>query len=177
MSKVLVITYSYTGTSLQLAKRLCDLRGWTLGQIEETKPRKGAFGTWRCVLDSLLRRRPKIDYFGPLPARFDTVVLISPIWMTRLAGPMRSFVARYKAQLRDFAVISVMGNRGGPNAVAEIGQITERSPLLSTAFTAREVEDGSGGLRLRAFAQALVDAKEKSDPARERPAVWSSQAA
>jgi hypothetical protein len=175
MSKVLVVAYSYTGTSLQLAKRLCGLQGWTLGQIEEVAPRRGALGTWRCVLDSLFRRHPKVDYFGPLSARFDAVVLVSPIWMTRLAGPMRSFVARYKAQLQDFAVVSVMGSRGAPNAVAEIGGITGRSPLLTTAFTSREVEDGSGDPRLRAFAQALADAKEAS--AGVRPAEWSPKAA
>lgn len=46
----------------------------------------------RRVLDSLLRRRPGIRYQGPDPADFRAVVLVSPIWMYRLAGPMRSFV-------------------------------------------------------------------------------------
>ncbi|MGY4829124.1 flavodoxin family protein [Sphaerotilaceae bacterium SBD11-9] len=175
MSKVLVITYSYTGTSLQLAKRLCTLRGWNLGQIEEASPRRGVFANWRCVLDSLLRRRPQIDYFGPLPAAFDTVVLVSPIWAYRLAGPMRSFVERYKAQLHDFAVISVMGGRGAPNAVAEISGITGHPPLLSAAFTTREVESGSCSPRLRALAHALAEAQQEAG--NTRPAVWSPRAA
>lgn len=175
MKKVLVVTYSYTGTSLQVARRLCALQGWDLAEIQEEHPRRGTLGTWRCVLDSLLRRHPPIDYSGPLPARFDTVVLVGPIWMLRLAGPMRSFVARYKAQLQKFAVISVMGSRGAPNAVAEIGTITGRSPLLSTAFTAREVEDGSYALRLRTFARALAEATEEPDDTRQ--AEWSPRAA
>ena len=175
MKKVLVVTYSYTGTSLQVARRLCALQGWTLGQIEEVKPRRGMLGTWRCVLDSLLHRHPAIDYFGPLPASFDTVVLVAPVWMLRLAGPMRSFLARYKAQLTNFAVLSVMGSRGAPNAVAEIGSITGRSPVLSTAFTAREVEDGSYALRLRTFARALAEATEEHDDTRQ--ADWSPRAA
>ncbi|WOB10638.1 flavodoxin [Piscinibacter gummiphilus] len=175
MRKVLVVTYSNTGTSLQVAKRLCALQGWTLGEIEETRSRRGVLGTWRCVLDSLLRRHPTIDYFGPLPARFGMVVLVAPIWMYRLAGPMRSFVARYKAQLQNFAVISLMGSRGAPNAVAEIGEITGHSPVLSTAFTAREVEDGSYSLRLRAFAQAIAETTQQPDDTRQ--AEWSPRAA
>lgn len=175
MSKVLVVTYSYTGTSLRLAQRLCALQGWTLGQIEETTPRSGASGTWRCILDSLMRRRPQIEYVGPVPARFEVVVLIAPIWAYRLASPMRSFVGRYRAQLHDFAVISVMGSRGAPNAVAEIGEITRRSPLLTTAFTTREVEDGSCNARLQAFAQALTAARDKARGV--RPAEWSTRAA
>jgi hypothetical protein len=175
MKKVLVVTYSYTGTSLQVAKRLCALQGWPLGQIEEVHPRRGVLGSWRCVLDSLLHRQPAIDYFGPLPASFDTVVLVGPVWMLRLAGPMRSFVARYKAQLKNFALISVMGSRGAPNAVAEIGTLTGRSPVLSTAFTAREVDDGSYALRLRTFARALAEATEEPDDTRQ--AEWSPRAA
>jgi hypothetical protein len=70
--------------------------------------------------DSLFRRCPEIRYDGPLPRNFDAVVLVSPIWALRLAGPMRSFAARRRDHLPDVAVISVMGGRGAPNAVAEI---------------------------------------------------------
>lgn len=175
MNKILVVAYSYTGTSLRLAQWLCGLRGWALGHIDEVAPRHGAAGTLSCVVDSLLRRRPEIEYVGPPPGDFDTVVLVSPIWAYRLAGPMRSFVARYEQQLPDIAVISVMGGKGAPNAVAEIGALAGRSPLLSTAFTQREVEDGRCAPRLQAFADALLKAKD--EPSGPRPAEWSPRTA
>jgi hypothetical protein len=175
MDKVLVVTYSYTGTSLRLAQWLCGLHGWALGRIEEVAPRRGVMGTLSCVMDSLLRRRPEIQYLGPPPDQFDAVVLVSPIWAYRLASPMRSFVARYERQLPDIAVVSVMGGRGAPNAVAEISALAHRLPLLSTAFTQREVEDGSGSRRLRAFGEALLKAIGKAGG--RQPAEWSPRAA
>ena len=84
---------------------------------------------------------------------------------------MRSFVAQHRAALPDVAVISVMGARGAPNAVAEIGELLGRSPLMSTAFTEEEVGNGSYANRLDAFGKAIRQAKEATLVL--RPAMWS----
>jgi hypothetical protein len=157
MNKVLVVTYSHTGTGRTLARLLCSLQGWQMAEIADERPR----GNFRCILDSMLRRCPPIRYDGPNPRRFDTVVLVSPIWAGRLAGPMRSFVDSRRALLPDVAVVSVMGGQGAPDAVAEIGKRLGRAPILSAAFTKAEVEDGTFARRLQEFGQAVQSAKDK----------------
>lgn len=171
MDRTLVVFYSYTGTSRRLVQLLCSQRGWPSGEIVEARPRSGASGTLRCVADSLLRRLPRIRYQGPDPRDFGTVVLVSPIWAYRLASPMRSFVADRRDDLQQIAVVSVMGGSGAPNAVAEVGHLLGRAPVLATAFTTREVEDGSCAGRLEAFGQALEAARKQASPV--RPASWS----
>ena len=109
MSTVLVIMYSYTGTSRRLAAQLCSQQGWPMAEIFDARPRAGVAGIWRCLLDSWLRREPAIRYLGPPPDDFDAVVLIAPIWAQQLAGPMRSFVASRRASLPRVAVVPVMG--------------------------------------------------------------------
>ena len=156
MDTFLVVCYSYTGTTRRLAQLLCSHHGWPLGEIVEEHPRSGAVGTLRCVLDSLLRRHPAVRYEGPDPADFHTVVLLSPVWMYRLAGPMRSFVARHREALRHVAVILTMGAGGASNAVAEIAHVLGHGPILVRTFTAHEVEDGSGTGRLLDFADELL---------------------
>lgn len=162
MDNVLIVTYSYTGQSLRLAQLLSAQTGWPLATITEENPRAGAAGTWRCILDSLLRRKPAIRYEGPDPKGFRTVVLVSPIWMRRLCGPMRSFVAGRCKSLRRVAVISTMNSGGAENAVAEIGGMTACAPylgsasLVNAAFTSREIETGEFGERLDHFARQLL---------------------
>ena len=158
MTKILVVVYSYTGTSRRVAQLLRARQGWEVAEIAEVRPRSGAFGNMRCLLDSLFRRCPAIRYDGPLPRGFDTVVLVSPIWGQQLAGPMRSFVTRRRDHLPDVAVVSVMGGSGAPNAVAEIGRIIGRAPILSTALSTREVDDGSCVERLHRFCTAVWQA-------------------
>jgi len=166
MSKVLVVVHSLTGTSRNLAKLLCMQQDWRMAEITEAHSRSGGYGNARCVLDSLFRLKPAVRYDGPPPSDFDVVVLVSPIWILRLSGPMRSFVARFRKQLPDVAVVSVMGGSGGPNAAAEIAQLTGRAPILSTTFTAREVEDGSCAARLQAFGTAVSNSKDSREVAR-----------
>ena len=156
MDTILVVCYSYTGTTRRLAQLLCSHHGWPLGEILDERPRAGAGGTWRCFLDSMLRRHPPVRYQGPDPEDFHTVVLMSPIWVYRLAGPMRSFITSRRNTLRRVAVISTMGSAGASNAVAEIAHVLGRPPILADAFTTREIEDGSGTARLIAFGDRLL---------------------
>lgn len=156
MDSILVVCYSYTGTTRRLAQLLCSHHGWPLGEVLDEGPRAGVGGTWRCFLDSMLRRHPEVRYLGPDPGDFHTVVLMSPIWVYRLAGPMRSFIASRRNALRRVAVISTMGSAGASNAVAEIAHVLGKSPILADAFTTREIEDGSGTARLIAFGDRLL---------------------
>lgn len=155
MDSMLVVCYSSTGVSLQAARLLCSHHGWPLALVTERHPRTGFVGVVRCVLDSLLLRRPPIRYAGPDPADYRTVVLVSPIWVYRLAGPMRTFIAQNRGALQHVAVISTMGAAGALHAVAEVTRLTGRPPIRAAAFRAQELEDGSATGRLIAFGHLL----------------------
>ncbi|MBG9390223.1 flavodoxin family protein [Caenimonas aquaedulcis] len=161
MEHALVVCYSHTGVSLRLADLLCSHTGWPMGVVTDERPRSGASGTLRCIADSLLRRQPAIRYEGPDPSNFRTVVLVSPVWMRGLSGPMRTFVAQYARRLHRVAVIVTMNTGGWENVVAEIAARTGPAPYVSAnamvkaAFTSKEIEaDGFGG-RLEEFARRL----------------------
>lgn len=162
MEDVLVVCYSYTGISRIAAQLLCSHHGWPLGEVADADTRD----TLRCVLDSLLRRRPRILYKGPEPGGFRTVVLVAPIWMYRLAGPMRSFVAQHREQLRRVAVIATMNSGGATNAFAEVSHLLGQPPVANAAFLQCEIEDGTGTGRLLAFGDALQSSPTVAQPAR-----------
>lgn len=173
MRNVLVVVYSNTGTSRMLAQRLCAEQGWPMAEIEEASGRAGWQGLLRCLLDSALRRRPKIRYEGPSVDDFEAVVLVFPIWAGRLAGPMRSFAAQMASRIRHYALLSVMGRRGAAHAGAELEDIVGRPPLLSAAFTTAQVQDGSCAARLGDIAAAVAGS---DDGRARRQAELSPQA-
>jgi hypothetical protein len=156
MRNVLVIFYSYTGTSRRVATLLASQQGWVTGEILDTRRRAGASGIWNCVLDSLLRRTPQINYEGPDPLGFEAVVLVSPVWLNRPCGPMRSFVAANACGLRSYAVVFTMASSGADDAEAELANLAGRPPLLSLGVHARHVEDGSFTTALDAFGDVLA---------------------
>lgn len=170
MDSILIVCYSYTGNSRRAAETLAAQRGWPLGEISDAATRRGAL---RCVLDSLLRRKPAVSYRGPDPGSYRTVVLVSPIWAYRLAGPMRSFVAERREDLRRVAVVSMMGSGGASNAVAEVARMLGRAPVLAAAITAREIADGSFTSRLLEFSEELLPGSAQRQ--KPHPSVWQPQ--
>lgn len=173
MKKVLVVCYSQTGTSRAVARLLAAEGPWEMAEVRDAQSRRG---TLRCVLDSMLRRRPPIAYDGPDPVPYDVVALVSPIWMLRLAGPMRSFVEANAARMDRVAVVSVMNDRGAPRAVAEVARLLGRAPAIDACFRERDVQDGSFAARVRSLAAAVGDtADAPSRPARQ--VVLSPEAA
>lgn len=166
MDSILVVCYSYSGTTLRLAQLLASRRGWPLAEIKDADSRSGSL---RCVMDSLLRRQPHITYDGPDPANFRTVVLMAPIWMYRLASPMRTFVHVHKGDLKRVAVVCTEGAAGAANAFTEIAHVLGHAPVATAAFLQREIADGSCTGRLLDFGEALQPGTAPRQPA-ARPA-------
>jgi hypothetical protein len=154
--KVLAISYSYTGRCHKLRQALAARLGWAEGEINDRAPGRAA---WRCVLDSLLRRKPRIRYTGPQPDAFDAIVLIAPIWAQRLASPMRTFVHGSGSQLPMVALVSVMGGNGAPDALSEVTRLLGQAPAVFASFTQREIDDGSFAAHLDALGRAVEQAR------------------
>lgn len=168
--QTLVVFYSHTDMSRRVARMLSSEFGWATGEISDRHARVGAAGAFRCVLDTLLLLRPAIRYEGPDPRDFDSVVCVAPIWLSRMAAPMRTFIEAQASRMRRVAVISVMGHRGSSCAAAEADRLMGYAPALSASFMAREVGDGSYAPRLAAFGRA-VRATRDIWPI-ERPRNW-----
>ena len=174
MDSTLIVFYSYTGNSREVARLLSAQKGWPVGEVVETAPRPGGgAGYFTCLLDSMFARSPAVRYVGPEPSDFAQVVLVAPVWLLRLAGPMRSFVREHRGEFKHVAMITTMGSRGGSNAAAQVARILGRDPVLAETITEREVQDGSCAARLEAFGSALVPPRSR-EPV--RPAELSPKA-
>jgi hypothetical protein len=155
--KVLAVSYSYTGRCRKLRQALAARLGWAEGEITDRYPGRAA---WRCILDSLLRRKPRIRYTGPALDSFDAVVLIAPIWAQKLASPMRTFVSNPRPQAPMVALVSVMGGGGAPDALTEVTRLLGQAPAVFASFTQREVDDGSFAEHIEALSRSLEQARD-----------------
>jgi hypothetical protein len=167
MDSILLVSYSYTGLSRRAARLLASHRGWPLGEIHDVRRRAGFLGGLRCVADSLFMRQPAIRYEGPDPGDFRTVVIVSPIWAYRMAGPMRSFLAQHAGRIQRYAQVTLMNASGASNAVREAARLLQRSPVLTAEFLSREIVDGSGVARLLRLGDTLVPASAAAQAARQ----------
>ncbi|MBL0419019.1 flavodoxin [Ramlibacter sp. AW1] len=165
MDTVLVVAYSLTGTSRRLADSVCARQQWPLGLVTDARPRTGALGTLRCVVDSLMGRDPAIRYHGPDPGDFHTLLLVAPVWMSRLAAPMRSFLVQQAGSVHHVAVLLTMGSGGADHVFLEIERLIGRAPVLKAAFRASDVRAGAADAPALAIAESLRGTARRAVPA------------
>jgi len=151
MEEVLIVYYSRTGTTRQAAQQLAAMTGWPLAEVVDESGRAGWVGDLRCMLDVLLRRRPAYGYQGPGFASTEHLVVMAPVWLGRLAAPMRAFLCDRGTLANGVSAVIVMASRGGLSAGEEIGRIVGRAPRPMLTLRQRDVQSGAAAGALEGF--------------------------
>lgn len=151
MKRALIVCYSRTGYTAALAGEMASMTGWDLEEIKDVHPRTSAWGAVRCVLDVLLQRRPQIRSGGKDPSAYDLVVFAAPVWMERLAAPMRSYILEHQGQFKSVAYACTYGGRGAENAGATVAKLAGKPLKALLAVTSFELEQADYRRRLDEF--------------------------
>lgn len=166
MNEVLVVYYSRTGTSRQVAQQLARMAKGHLGEIVDKVPRVGLWGDMRCIVDALLHRTPRMRYSGPVPSHYRSIILVAPVWMRHVAAPVRSFLRRGLPLPQRLGIVCVMAREGGYRAVQEMADGARSVPLSTLVLQQRKVLDGSATVELQRFLQDFSTAGRVERPVR-----------
>lgn len=119
--KPTLISYSFTGNNDAVATCVAARLG--AEHIRLTEPRKRTL--FRIGLDIIFNRMPRVQ---PLAATLNPqsiVLFMGPVWMGRVATPLRSYFKHFKGMPGDYVYVAISGG-------AEDG-----NPLLSAELTRR----------------------------------------
>ena len=142
--RILIVFYSLSGNTEGLARDLAaalPAGTWEFEALREPEARKGGRGMLRCVLDALGRRKPALVAPRLRPRDYDTVPVGTPIWMGRLSGPARTYLATENFGKAKLGLFITSG--GPPNAGtrSDIQQACPRPPVDVLQFRTREAHD------------------------------------
>ena len=154
----LVVYYSLSGKSKLVAEWLAEALGADTAAIVEAEPRDfEARGMFRCLFNSFLRRKPAIRPMTKAAAAYDRVILTSPVWAARIAGPARTWLHQEgkEAKVLGLALQSGAG-RAYPKVLAEFEETVGRRP--DPLLTISEADHGNrvAEEKVKAFAAGLV---------------------
>lgn len=158
MAKVLIVYYSRTGTTRKVAAELAAISGWDLERVIDTRPREGLLGYLRAGLDALLERHTRLAPTRADPARYDFVVVGTPVWNGSVSTPIRTWLAAYAGRLPPLAFFATEGGRGARRAFDKMGAIANVVPLATLELTQRDVERGDLAPRLAPLVAAVRSA-------------------
>lgn len=110
-----IISYSLSGNNEKVASALAEKLEATHIKIMEIKKRTiGAI-----AFDMLFNRIPKTE---PDIIRMDDanlIILCGPVWMGKVASPLRNILKQIKKSKVNYAFVSISGGADGPNPKLE----------------------------------------------------------
>ncbi len=131
------------------------MTGWELEMLADRHARDGNWGFLRCILEVLLHLKPGIRGGERDPSGYDLVVVAAPVWMRRLASPMRTYLARQRGRIRRLAFVCTYGGNGAEAAAAQAAAIAGARLIGMLAVTSQELEQADYRARLDAFLTRL----------------------
>lgn len=102
---VSIAFYSSTGNNEVLAEHLADRLQCGLIRVAETRRRTPL----RTLADLALGLSPPIAPIGKSLRDYRHIVLVGPVWASRLATPLRTFIAAHRDELVEYSFLTFCG--------------------------------------------------------------------
>jgi flavodoxin len=171
-SHTLVVYYSLSGTTRVLGDLIAAAFDADVEELRDVRPRKGARGWVRSILEATLERRTAIEPQRRDPRHYDLVIIGTPVWNARVSSPVRTWIEDNVARLPSVALFATMGGRGGDATIAQMASLLGKPPHASLIATNDDVWRGRTVEQVSAFVHAIV----QSAPSRPPPRVSVSPA-
>jgi flavodoxin len=143
--KSLVVYYSLTGKTKLVARAIAEALNATLLEITETKARRpGGLVYLTGSFAALMNRGSKISPVDVDLKQYETIFIGSPVWASRPAPAINSFIYRTDFEGRSVIPFSTMGGDNAKGALANMTAKIEKSQgevAGSFAITSHEVPD------------------------------------
>ena len=128
---ILIVYYSRTGTARTVAEKLGERLGCAVEYVTYAKG-KPSPSFLRVLYEAVTRRSCEIKGDSGGYSKYGRVIVVSPVWASGLATPMRSFMKKHAAEIGSYAFISVsQGNSlAEEDATASAGKPPDKSAML-----------------------------------------------
>jgi len=166
--KPLVVFYSRTGVTRRAANSIAQILKCEVEEIVDANNRMGFFGYLRAGRDAIRKHHTIINNPKKNPADYDCVVIGTPVWGSRMAPAIRTFISRHKRKLKRVAFFCTYGGSGGQRTFIDLEEACEKKPLALLGLSAGEIKKNEHHNKVHEFTKKLRRAEKKS---RELPRV------
>lgn len=158
--KTLVVYYSWGGNTAKVARRLAGVLKADVEEIRETKKRRKVLGFLKSGFQAARKKKPPIEDLSKDPAKYDLIVIGTPMWAGTFASPVRTFLDRYGDGIKKAAYVLTMGGEKEGRTFAEMSDVLGIQPTDTLKLRARVVKNDEAFQReaeaaIEAFARNL----------------------
>ena len=140
-NKILLIYYSRTGYTKKIMNYLSEKTKSDIEEIKEDKDRSGIIEYIKSGYESLTKKKPEIHELKNDPADYEMVVIGSPVWASRMASPVRTFMTKYKNDINKAIFITCQKGTVNGKAFDDMEETLEKKEIKSLGLREEHVDN------------------------------------
>jgi hypothetical protein len=160
-AKVLIVFFSRGGITRKVADALAHAAQADLEELREIRSRSGLWGYLRSGFEGTYRR-PSLELL-PIkhnPRDYDIVLIGSPTWSGSLSSPVRAYLERHGAALRNAGLFVTCGGSRADGVLAQMAALLPKPALATLTLQDSEVRC-SPAVQVGEFLETALVAWEK----------------
>ncbi|MGK0250055.1 MAG: flavodoxin [Oleispira sp.] len=159
--KILIIYYSLSGSTKQTADVLAAKLPADKKRVKDQEKRTGIFGMMLTIYQILLAKPSHIQTLKIDISQYDLIILGTPVWMMRLASPMRALINQEKYRLPKVAFFCTESSSGATAVFRTMEELCETTPIATLEITQSDMAHLDDSKKLSDFLNTCQKAVSK----------------
>ncbi|RPI63722.1 MAG: hypothetical protein EHM48_01990 [Planctomycetaceae bacterium] len=153
--KTLIVFYSRSGCTRNVAESLAAKLGADTEEIIDTKNRAGALGYIAAGKDAALKKPADIQPTTKNPADYDMVIIGTPVWAFTVACAVRTWMTQHAADIKQTAFFCTMGGSGDDRTFNEMEKLAGQRPQAVMSLLDKDIKAGRHQTAIENFTKDL----------------------
>lgn len=149
--KNLVVYYSRTNVTKTLGDEIAKRLNADTEEIKSKVNYNGKIGYVRGGKDAISEKIVDLEELKFNPQDYDMVYLGVPVWASKAANPMISYIKQNEGKFSNVKFFITAGGRGFEDTCRQMEKFTGKSPLKTFFAKTKEVKNGEFKSRLDSF--------------------------
>ncbi len=152
---VLLVYYSRTGITRNIADRIAETMECDLEEICEKNRLEGPFGYVRAAVQALFDSAPLIEQAKHDPRKYKLVIVGSPVWMNKISSPIKTYLLKYGEQIKSTSLFLTHDGNKHREALKHFSNLTTKHPIAFLSIKTKEIDKDFTINRVKAFCDKI----------------------
>ncbi|HPL92934.1 MAG TPA: flavodoxin [bacterium] len=155
MKNILIVYYSRSGFTKQLAQELAVHLHADLEEIIDKKDRSGALGYLFSGRDALKEKTTEIQKITRQPDNYQLVVIATPVWAFKCSTPILTFIKKFGQNCGRVAFVATQGSSGADGAFQQMSGQLKQTPIATLIVNSKEISQNKYQDKTKIFANKI----------------------